>query len=55
MEARWPAGYKIQVAGAVEENSKGSSSIAAGIPMMLFITFTLLMLNCTASAGRCWR
>jgi multidrug efflux pump len=45
LEARWPAGYKIQVAGAVEESAKGSSSIAAGIPIMLFITFTLLMLQ----------
>ncbi|PKO79014.1 MAG: multidrug transporter AcrB [Betaproteobacteria bacterium HGW-Betaproteobacteria-15] len=38
-------GYQVQVAGAVEESSKGSSSIAAGIPIMLFITFTLLMLQ----------
>jgi len=38
-------GYDIQVAGAVEESSKGSSSIAAGMPVMLFITFTLLMLQ----------
>lgn len=45
LEAKWPAGYKIQVAGAVEESAKGSSSIAAGIPIMLFITFTLLMLQ----------
>jgi multidrug efflux pump len=37
--------YRVQVAGAVEESSKGSSSIAAGIPIMLFITFTLLMLQ----------
>ena len=29
----------------MEESSKGSSSIAAGVPIMLFITFTLLMLQ----------
>ncbi|HXD38998.1 MAG TPA: efflux RND transporter permease subunit, partial [Ramlibacter sp.] len=45
LEAKWPLGYSIQVAGAVEESSKGSSSIAAGLPIMLFITFTLLMLQ----------
>ncbi len=45
LEAKWPQGYQIQVAGTVEESSKGSSSIAAGIPIMLFITFTLLMLQ----------
>jgi multidrug efflux pump len=38
-------GYHIEVAGAVEESSKGSASIAAGIPLMLFIVFTLLMLQ----------
>jgi multidrug efflux pump subunit AcrB len=38
-------GYRVDVAGAVEESSKGSSSIAAGMPIMLFITFTLLMLQ----------
>jgi multidrug efflux pump len=45
LEAKWPQGYRIEVAGAVEESSKGSSSIVAGVPIMLFITFTLLMLQ----------
>jgi multidrug efflux pump subunit AcrB len=48
LEAKWrggAAGYRIEVAGAVEESSKGSASIAAGMPIMLFITFTLLMLQ----------
>ena len=48
-EATWQGqglmGYRIEVAGAVEESSKGSASIAAGVPVMLFITFTLLMLQ----------
>ena len=39
------AGYEVQVAGAVEESSKGSSSIAVGLPVMLFIVFTLLMIQ----------
>ncbi len=49
LEAGWKTrglgDYRIEVAGAVEESSKGSSSIAAGVPIMLFITFTLLMLQ----------
>ena len=48
IEADWQnrgGAYRIEVAGAVEESSKGSSSIAAGVPVMLFITFTLLMLQ----------
>ena len=48
-EARWREGglnaYRVDVAGTVEESSKGSSSIAAGMPVMLFIVFTLLMLQ----------
>ena len=49
LEAKWQDnggfGYRIQVAGAVEESSKGSSSISAGVPVMLFLIFTLLMLQ----------
>ncbi len=49
LEARWAQqgqlGYRIEVAGAVEESSKGSASIVAGVPIMLFIVFTLLMLQ----------
>jgi multidrug efflux pump subunit AcrB len=49
LEAKWheagQTAYRIEVAGAVEESSKGSASIAAGMPIMLFITFTLLMLQ----------
>ncbi len=39
------SGYRIDIAGAVEESSKGQGSIAAGAPLMLFIMFTLLMLQ----------
>ena len=49
LEAKWRAegqgAYRIEVAGAVEESSKGSSSIVAGVPIMLFLVFTLLMLQ----------
>jgi len=49
LEASWQAqglnAYRIEVAGAVEESAKGSASIAAGVPIMLFVTFTLLMLQ----------
>ncbi|WP_353094007.1 efflux RND transporter permease subunit [Methylibium sp.] len=45
LSRRMPPGYTIEVAGAVEESSKGQGSIAAGAPLMLFIMFTLLMLQ----------
>ncbi len=43
--ARMPADYEIRIAGAVEQSSKGQGAIAAGVPVMLFIIFTLLMLQ----------
>ena len=49
LEAKWAdrgySAYTISVAGAVEESAKGSDSIAAGVPLMLFVTFTLLMIQ----------
>jgi len=49
LESNWAnlglTDYRIEVAGAVEESAKGSSSIATGVPLMLFIVFTLLMLQ----------
>jgi multidrug efflux pump len=45
LQKRMPADYGIEVAGAQAESSKGTGSIAAGVPVMLFIIFTLLMLQ----------
>ncbi len=45
LKAKMPPGYDIQIAGALEESSKGQGSIAVGVPVMLFIIFTLLMLQ----------
>ncbi|MCX7272416.1 MAG: efflux RND transporter permease subunit [Burkholderiales bacterium] len=45
LQSRMPPGYVIEVAGAAEESSKGQGSIAAGVPVMLFVIFTLLMLQ----------
>ena len=42
---RLPPDYEIRIAGAQEQSSKGQGSIAAGVPVMLFIIFTLLMLQ----------
>lgn len=40
-----PPGYYLKTAGTLEQSSKGESSITAWIPLMLFIMFTLLMLQ----------
>jgi multidrug efflux pump subunit AcrB len=45
LQSRMPPGYLIQMAGTAEESSKGQGSIFANVPLMLFITFTLLMLQ----------
>jgi multidrug efflux pump len=45
LAAQMPPGYGIELAGAAAESSKGQGSIAVGVPLMLFIIFTLLMLQ----------
>ena len=49
LEARWTAAgagaFRIEVAGAVQESGKCSASIVANVPIMLFITFSPLMLQ----------
>ena len=38
-------GYRIEMSGALAESQKGTDSIVAKVPLMLFIIFTLLMLQ----------
>ncbi len=45
LAATMPAGYAIEVAGAVEESSKGQGSLLVNVPLMGFIMLTLLMLQ----------
>ncbi len=45
LRARLPAGYRIEMGGAVEESARGQGSIAAGVPLMLFVVLTLLMVQ----------
>ncbi len=45
LRAKLDAGYRIDIAGTVAESQKGTSSISANVPLMLFIIFTLLMLQ----------
>ena len=45
LKAKLPAGYTISVAGAAADSSAAEASIAANVPLVLFIVFTLLMLQ----------
>jgi len=40
-----PAGYRIEVGGAVEESAKGGASIGAGLPLMVLVMLTVLMMQ----------
>lgn len=40
-----PAGYHLEVGGAIEESAKGQNAIKAGIPLLLAVIFSLLMLQ----------
>nr|WP_315596686.1 efflux RND transporter permease subunit [uncultured Cupriavidus sp.] len=45
IRAALPAGYRITIAGAQEESGKAGASIAAQLPLCIFLIFTLLMLQ----------
>ena len=45
LRSKLDVGYRIEIAGTVAESQKGTSSISANVPLMLFIIFTLLMLQ----------
>jgi multidrug efflux pump len=45
LRAALPAGYKIELAGAAADSGKAQASIAANVPLVIFIIFTLLMLQ----------
>jgi multidrug efflux pump subunit AcrB len=45
-----PPGYGLTLGGSIEESSRGQNSINAGIPIMLFITFTLLVFQLKSSS-----
>lgn len=45
IKAKLPIGYAIKLAGAAADSSKAQDSIAANVPLVVFIIFTLLMLQ----------
>lgn len=45
IRAQLQPGYKIELAGAAADSSKAQESIAANVPLVIFIVFTLLMLQ----------
>jgi len=45
LRAKLPPGYRIKVKGAASDSAEAEASIAANLPLALFIIFTLLMLQ----------
>ena len=45
LRANLPAGYTIKLAGAAADSKAAEASITANVPLVLFIVFTLLMLQ----------
>ncbi len=45
LRAKLPPGYEIRVKGAASDSSAAEESIAANLPLAIFIIFTLLMLQ----------
>jgi len=42
---KMPAGYRIEIGGAIEEAAKGNASLAAVAPVMILIMLTLIMIQ----------
>ncbi|MEW7847230.1 efflux RND transporter permease subunit [Massilia aurea] len=45
IRAKLPAGYRLTIEGAAADSSEAEASIAANVPLVLFIVFALLMLQ----------
>ena len=45
IRAALPAGYRIDVGGAYEENTKAEASIAAGMPLLVAVVLAMLMIQ----------
>ena len=45
IRAALPPGYRIEVGGAFDENTRAQASIAAGMPLMLVLVLALLMMQ----------
>ena len=45
LNASLPGGYHVDVGGTVEESNKAQISVAAVVPLMLFLTLTVLMIQ----------
>ena len=45
IRAKLEPGFRLDVAGAVEESAKGQASIGAGAPLFLFVVVTALMIQ----------
>ncbi len=45
LRAKLPVGYRLDIGGTVEDSAKGLQSVAAGVPLMIAVITTLLMLQ----------
>jgi multidrug efflux pump len=45
VRANLPEGYLLATGGAVEDSAKGQKSVAAGVPLFIFVVLTVLMLQ----------
>jgi multidrug efflux pump len=45
VRAELPLGYRVEIGGAIEDSLKGQKSIAAGVPLLVLVVLTLLMIQ----------
>ena len=45
LKAELPLGYRVEIGGAIEDSTRGQRSIAAGMPLLVIVVLSLLMLQ----------
>ena len=50
IRAKLPAGFRLDTGGSVEESSKGSGSVMAGMPLFILAVVTILMIQLQSTA-----
>jgi multidrug efflux pump len=45
LRAELPLGYRIEIGGTIEDSTRGQQSIAAGVPLLIFVVLALLMVQ----------
>ena len=52
--AKLPAGYRIEMAGSIEESAKANAALAAVFPIMVALMLTIIMFQVRSFSAMTW-